>query len=102
MTSIDFTAQASLRTAILKALGAAEAAQWFAWPTASAVLDTACGALLIVTDAEPAPDDWDAIVALIELAGFDNGQPGYPADPGEPVMTQGLCLWRLEIPVLVS
>lgn len=85
--------------AALMTLGATSNAQWFRFPTATAVLGD--GVLLIATDLEPAPDDWDAVCALLELAGYDSGGH-WAADPGEPVMTQGLCLWQLEIPVLVG
>lgn len=86
--------------AALMTLGATSDAQWFRFPTATAVLGD--GVLLIATDLEPAPDDWDAVCALLELAGFSNGTDGFQSDPGEPVMTQGLCLWQLEVPVLVG
>lgn len=101
MITSEFTAAQAARLAALAALGAPEGAQWFTWPTASAVLDSARGVLLIATDFEPAPDDWDSVCALLELAGYDSGGP-MAADPGEPVMTQGLCLWQLEVPVLVG
>ena len=91
MTSLDITVQASLRKAALAARGGAEGAQWFTWPTASAVLDPARGVLLIVTDLEPSPDCWDAVCRLLELAGYDNQSIGrWTADPGEPVELAGL------------
>jgi hypothetical protein len=86
------------RTALLATMGAADGAQWFTWPTATAVLDTARGVILVATDPEPAPDDWDAVCLLLELAGYDNGTGGpFSTDPGEPECSQALSTWRLEL-----
>lgn len=101
-TNLDFTARTSLRLAVLASQGAPEGAEWFAWPTASAALDRAQGALFIACDPEPSPDDWDALCTLIELAGFQNGTDRFPCDPGEPTEILGLCAWTLALGATVS
>jgi hypothetical protein len=98
MTTTDFTAQIATRAAVLTQMGAPEGAEWFAWPTASAALGRAQGALWIATDLDVAPDDADALATLLGLVGYDNGTDGpWATDPGEPVMAEGLCTWALAL-----
>lgn len=103
VTTTEFTAQAHTRKAVLTALDAAEGGTMFAWPTASAVLDLDRGVLLIAAEADLAPDDWDSVVSLIHLAGFDNGTDGpFTDDPGEATEIMGLHVWSLALGASVS
>jgi hypothetical protein len=103
VSTVDFTAQASLRKAALEAMGAPEGAEMFGWPTASAALDRSQGALYIATELEPSPEDWESVCLLLKLVQFDNGTDGpFRADIGEPVEIMGLATWSLSIPVPVS
>lgn len=96
MTSPNLTALA--REAALESIGAESGAAWFRWPTATAVADLDRGLVLIATDLEVAPDDWDAIVSLLELSGYHNGSDGpFTADPGEPAEIMGTCTWSLSL-----
>jgi hypothetical protein len=91
------------RSRILASRGATDSHEWFRWPTATAVLDPARSVLLIATDPEPAPDDWDAVCTLLELSGYCNGTDGpFTTDPGEPDWDRqtGVCTWNLPLPAL--
>jgi hypothetical protein len=95
---MDTSGQITARAAVLVQMGAAASGSIFQWPTITAVLDH--GALLIASDREPAPDDMDALVTLLELSGYDNGSGGpFATDPGEPELDAltGVCTWNLAL-----
>jgi hypothetical protein len=93
MTSPNITALA--RETALEHIGAESGATWFRWPTATAALDTNRGVLLIATDPEPAPDDWDAVCTLLELSGYHNGSSGpFTTDPE---WDADVCTWNLSL-----
>lgn len=98
MTSTNPTDRASLRSAVLAHMGASGAGTMLTWPTATAQVDLDRGMILIAADLEVAPDDMEAITALLELAGYDNGTDGpFPADPGEPNEIMGALTWNLSL-----
>lgn len=101
MTSTNPTDRASIRAAVLEHMGAADTGTMFNWPTATALVDLDRGVILLASDPEPATDDWDAIVALLELSGYRNGTDGpFPADPGEPAEIMGTLTWNLSLSAL--
>lgn len=103
MTSTQITRQAATRAAVLAQIGAPGCAESFTWPTASAVLDRAQGALWIACDLDVAPDDADALAVLLELAGYDNGSGSqWATDPGEPTEIMGLYAWTLALGATVG
>jgi hypothetical protein len=86
------------RSAVLTGMGARAGAEWFTWPTVSAVLDHEHMVVLIATDAEPSPDDWDAVCLLLHLSGFHNGSDGpFTSDPGEPAQSGDTNTWQLQL-----
>jgi hypothetical protein len=101
VTGTNFTDQAVLRREILTAMGAT--GTLFAWPTATAMVDLERGQVGIVTDAEPAPDDFDALCTLLELSGYHNGSDGpFTSDPGEPAEIMGACTWSLALGAILE
>jgi hypothetical protein len=103
VTNTDFTAQASLRKAVLDTMSAAEGGTLMTWPTATALVDLERGVILIVTELDPSPEDWESVCNLLKLAGYDNGTDGpWRTDPGEPVEAMGLATWNLSVGVPVS
>ena len=101
VTSLDFTASQAARKATLEALGAAEGGTWMTWPTATALVDLDHGVVLIATELEPSPEDWESVCNLLELAGYDSGGR-WAADPGEPRELAGLATWSLSLRVPVA
>jgi hypothetical protein len=96
MTSPNLTALA--RETALERMGAESGATWFRWPTATAMVDLDHGVILIATDPEPASDDWNAVVTLLELSGYHNGSDGpFATDPGEPGWDAGVSTWSLSL-----
>lgn len=98
MTSTNLTGQITTRAAILAHMGASGTGTMFTWPTATAMVDLDHGVILIATDLEPAPDDWDAVCTLLELSGYQNGTAGpFTSDPGEPAEIMGTFTWSLSL-----